>query len=154
MTLARGGTVVDRAVPAQLACSIGARARAGERDARPANVEGGPALFVSPLQGSLVAGSAADGVIYDANGPGAALGLAAAVAAAGSLSLLGRADAAISSPPAGAADPARAVGLGSAGTAARCGRWSRKHRTTTTLKLPFAAIPAAARKELSCPTRL
>jgi hypothetical protein len=62
--------VVDRVVPAQLACRIGARARAGERDAWPANVEGGLALFVS------------------------------------------------------------------------------------TLKLPFAAIPAAARKELSCPTRL
>jgi hypothetical protein len=35
---ARGGTVVDRVVPAQLACRIGARARAGERDAWPAVV--------------------------------------------------------------------------------------------------------------------
>src|SRR5260370_18593335 len=30
------GTVVHRVVPPQLACRIGARARAGERDARPA----------------------------------------------------------------------------------------------------------------------
>ena len=81
----------------------------------------------------------------------AVLGLAAA---AGSLTLLGRAGAAISSPPAGAADQARERGQESAGTAARRGRWSRKHRTTTTLKLPFAAMPAAARKELPCPMRL
>jgi predicted MFS family arabinose efflux permease len=45
------------------------------------------------------------------------------------------------------------AGPGSAGTVARRDRWSREHRTTTTLKLPFAAIPAAARKELPCPTR-
>jgi predicted MFS family arabinose efflux permease len=78
--------------------------------AMPANVEGGLALFVSALQGSLAAGSAVGGVIYDASGPGGALGLAAAVAAAGSLALLGRAGAAISSPPAGSADPAREEG--------------------------------------------
>src|SRR5580704_2279467 len=36
LAAARGGTVVDRVVPAQLACRIGARARAGERDAWPA----------------------------------------------------------------------------------------------------------------------
>ena len=40
----------------------------------------------------------------------AALVLAVAVAAAGSLALLGRAGAAISAPPAGLADPARAQG--------------------------------------------
>src|SRR6266849_5714908 len=83
--------------------------------AMPANVEGGLALFVSALQGSLAAGSAAGGVIYDARGPGGALGLAAAVAAAGSLALLGRAGAAISSPPAGTVD---AVGPGVTGTSA------------------------------------
>src|SRR5260221_14746460 len=33
LALARGGAVVDRVVPAQLACRIGARARAGERNA-------------------------------------------------------------------------------------------------------------------------
>src|SRR5258706_6269294 len=38
VTLARGGTVVDRVVPAQLACRIGARARAAEGDAWPAVV--------------------------------------------------------------------------------------------------------------------
>jgi predicted MFS family arabinose efflux permease len=36
VTLARGGTVVDRVVPAHLACRIGARAQAGQRDAWPA----------------------------------------------------------------------------------------------------------------------
>jgi hypothetical protein len=78
--------------------------------AMPANVEGGLALFVSALQGSLAAGSAIGGVIYDAKGPGAVLAVAAAVAAAGSLTLLGRAGAAISSPSAGPADLARERG--------------------------------------------
>jgi len=78
--------------------------------AMPANVEGGLALFVSALQGSLAAGSAAGGVIYDAKGPGGALVLAAAVAAAGSLALLGRAGASISSPLESSADPARKQG--------------------------------------------
>jgi hypothetical protein len=78
--------------------------------AMPANVEGGLALFVSALQGSLAAGSAAGGVIYDAKGPGGALVVAAAVAAAGSLALLGRAGAAINSPPAGSAGLVRARG--------------------------------------------
>jgi hypothetical protein len=35
---ARSGTVVHRAVPAHLACRVGARARAGERNAWPAVV--------------------------------------------------------------------------------------------------------------------
>ena len=65
---------------------------------------------VVPAQGSLAAGSAAGGVIYDAKGPGGALMLAAVVAAAGSLALLGRAGAAISAAPAGSADPARERG--------------------------------------------
>jgi predicted MFS family arabinose efflux permease len=92
--------------------------------AMPANVEGGLALFVSALQGSLAAGSAAGGAVYDTRGPGAVLVLAAAVAAAGSLALLGRAGAAISSPPAGSVDLARERGreapappLGAAGGA-------------------------------------
>jgi predicted MFS family arabinose efflux permease len=74
--------------------------------AMPANLEGGLALFVSALQGSLAAGSAVGGVVYDAEGPGGALIVAAVFAAVGALSLLGRAGAAISSPPAGPADPA------------------------------------------------
>ncbi|HEY6276341.1 MAG TPA: MFS transporter [Streptosporangiaceae bacterium] len=78
--------------------------------AMPANIEGGLALFVSVLQGSLAAGSAAGGVIYDATGPGGALVLAAAVAAAGSLALLGRAGASISSPLESSAAPAREQG--------------------------------------------
>ena len=41
--------------------------------AMPANLEGGLALFVSALQGSLAAGSAVGGVIYDVKGPGAVL---------------------------------------------------------------------------------
>jgi predicted MFS family arabinose efflux permease len=78
--------------------------------AMPANLEGGLALFVSALQGSLAVGSAVGGVIYDARGPGGALAVAAVVAAAGSLTLLGRAGAAISSPSAGSADLAREQG--------------------------------------------
>src|SRR5260370_41762100 len=52
VTLARGGTVVDRVVPAHLACRIGARARAGERNAWPAGVSlalGSFALVVSEV---------------------------------------------------------------------------------------------------------
>jgi len=137
----RCGSVVHRVVPAHLACRIGARAQARERNAwpavasialvavwglgfgavpvaaqswmaraMPANVEGGLALFVSALQGSLAAGSAAGGVIYDAKGPGGALAMAAAVAAAGSLTLLSRAGAGINSRPAGSVDLARERG--------------------------------------------
>jgi predicted MFS family arabinose efflux permease len=78
--------------------------------AMPANLEGGLALFVSALQGSLAAGSAVGGLIYDAKGPSGALWTAAAVATAGSLALLSRAGAGISSPPAGAAGLAREPG--------------------------------------------
>jgi predicted MFS family arabinose efflux permease len=78
--------------------------------AMPANLEGGLALFVSALQGSLAAGSATGGVIYDARGSGGPLVLAAVAAAAGSLFLLGRAGAAISSPPAGPAELAQERG--------------------------------------------
>jgi len=68
--------------------------------ATPANLEGGLALFASALQGSLAAGSAVGGIVYDAEGPGGALIVAAVFAALGALSLLGRAGAAISAPPA------------------------------------------------------
>jgi predicted MFS family arabinose efflux permease len=84
--------------------------------AMPANVEGGLALFVSALQGSLAAGSAAGGVIYDASGPGGVLAVAAAVAATGSLTLLGQAGAAISSSSAGSTDLARGGGQGAPAT--------------------------------------
>jgi MFS family permease len=68
--------------------------------AMPANVEGGLALFVSALQGSLAAGSAVGGIVYDAEGPGGVLIVAAVFAALGALILLGRAGAAISAAPA------------------------------------------------------
>jgi predicted MFS family arabinose efflux permease len=97
--------------------------------AMPANAEGGLALFVSALQGSLAAGSAVGGVIYDAKGPGAVLGLAAAAAAAGSLSLLGRSGAAISSPPAGSADPARERGREASARKARSMEQNSAQRT-------------------------
>jgi predicted MFS family arabinose efflux permease len=71
--------------------------------AMPTNVEGGLALFVSALQGSLAAGSAIGGVVYDAKGPGGVLAVAAAIAAAGSLALLSRAGASIGSAPTGSA---------------------------------------------------
>jgi predicted MFS family arabinose efflux permease len=78
--------------------------------AMPANVEGGLALFVSALQGSLAAGSAVGGIVYDAEGPGGALIVAAVIAALGALTLLSRAGASISSPRAGSADLARERG--------------------------------------------
>jgi predicted MFS family arabinose efflux permease len=56
--------------------------------AMPANVEGGLALFVSALQGSLAAGSAAGGIVYDTQGPGGALIVATVIAALGALVLL------------------------------------------------------------------
>ena len=118
--------------------------------AMPANLEGGLALFVSALQGSLAAGSAVGGVIYDAKGPGGALAVAAAVAAAGSLALLGRAGASIGSPPASSADPAPEQR-----------REGRRHRPTRPVEqgtphndhaeVAVRGRPAAARKELLCP---
>jgi predicted MFS family arabinose efflux permease len=78
--------------------------------AMPANVEGGLALFVSALQGSLAAGSAAGGVLYDSYGPGGALIVATVIAALGALTLLSRAGASISSPRAGSVDLAREQG--------------------------------------------
>ena len=72
--------------------------------AMPADVEGGLALFVSALQGSLAAGSAVGGLVYDAEGPGGALIVAAVFAALGALTLLGRAGAAIGAAPAPAVD--------------------------------------------------
>jgi predicted MFS family arabinose efflux permease len=78
--------------------------------AMPANVEGGLALFVSALQGSLAAGSAVGGIVYDNHGPGGALIVAAVIAALAALTLLGRAGAAINSPPTGSADLAREPG--------------------------------------------
>jgi predicted MFS family arabinose efflux permease len=68
--------------------------------AMPASLEGGLALFVSALQGSLAAGSAVGGIVYDAKGPAGALIVAAVFAALGALTLLGRAGAAISAAPA------------------------------------------------------
>jgi predicted MFS family arabinose efflux permease len=106
--------------------------------AMPANLEGGLALFISALQGSLAAGSAVGGIVYDAKGPSGVLIVAAVVAAAGSLALLGRAGAAISSHRAGSADPARERGPASAhGATGGAG----KQCITNTLTLPFAAIP-------------
>ena len=83
------------------------------------------------LSALVLASDVIGGIVYDATGPG------------GALTLLGRAGAAISSPPAGFGDLAREW-------------WSRKGRTTNTLKLPFAAIPRPRpeRKELLCPTQL
>ena len=65
----------------------------------PANVEGGLALFVSALQGSLAAGSLVGGIVYDARGPAGALVVAGALAAVGALALLSRAGAGISANP-------------------------------------------------------
>ena len=119
---ARGGTVVHRVVPAQLACRIGARARAGERDAWPAVVsiavgsfalvfsEVIPVGLLAGISGHLRVPVGTGGLMVVVPAAAAALALAAAAAAAGSLTLLGRAGAAISSPPAGPAGPARERG--------------------------------------------
>ena len=60
MTRARFGTVVHRVVPAQLACRIGARARAGERNGWPAVV----AIALGPVD--AVFDAAGKGVLADA----------------------------------------------------------------------------------------
>jgi predicted MFS family arabinose efflux permease len=75
--------------------------------AMPANVEGGLALFVSALQGSPAVGSAVGGIVYDTEGPGGALIVATAIAAAGALTLLSRAGAAISAAPGSAVETGR-----------------------------------------------
>lgn len=56
----------------------------------PANIEGGLALFVTALQGSLAAGSALGGAIFNAYGPSGPLVVAAVVATLGSAVLLTR----------------------------------------------------------------
>jgi hypothetical protein len=143
-------------VPAHLACRIGARARAGERDAWPAVIAVAAQLAAVPRLGAdgrvrprspltVVTlpvsriGLVAAGAIFFANfaaytyigpllharagvgasaitlvllrqGTGRRAVLAAAVAAAGSLALLGRAGASISSPLESSADPVREQG--------------------------------------------
>lgn len=54
----------------------------------PTNIDGGLALFTSALQGSLAAGSAVGGVLYNAHGASAPLILAAVVAAGASLAVI------------------------------------------------------------------
>ena len=54
----------------------------------PANIDGGLALFTSALQGSLAAGSAVGGLLYNAHGASAPLILAAVVAAGASLAVI------------------------------------------------------------------
>jgi predicted MFS family arabinose efflux permease len=61
----------------------------------PANIEGGLALFVSALQGSIALGSAIGGLIYDTAGTTGPLVLTAVAATVGSISLLGRAGSSI-----------------------------------------------------------
>ena len=58
----------------------------------------------------MLASDVIGGIVYDATGPGGALIVAAVIAALGALTLLGRAGAAISSPPAGFGDLARERG--------------------------------------------
>ena len=113
-----------------------------------ANLEGGLALFVSALQGSLAAGSAVGGIIYDTEGPGGALIVAAVFAALGALTLLGRLRGhqrragAVKTVPADRTT-ARSTPAGEAdsGAVARRDRWSREQRPATMLKLPSAALP-------------
>jgi hypothetical protein len=132
---ARFGAVVDRVVPAHLACRIGARARAGERDA------------------SLAAGSAVGGIVYDAAGPGGTPVLAGVVAALGALILLGRAGAAIDAAPAGLADLADLAeerGRDAPAPAARRNRSSSKQRDDHAEVTVRGHTEAAAKKERNC----
>jgi MFS family permease len=122
--------------------------------AMPANVEGGLALFVSALQGSLAAGSAVGGIVYDTAGPSGALIVAAVIAALGALSLLSRAGAAISSSPAGSVDLVRARDREAPAPPHGA---SMKQETAHNQHADVAVrghTQAAPRKELLCPTRL
>ena len=85
--------------------SLGSRVRCGPRSREtwmartmPASVEGGLALFVSALQGSLAAGSAVGGLLFNTYGTTAPLVLAAVIAAGGSLVLVGRSAKAVDIP--------------------------------------------------------
>jgi hypothetical protein len=167
VTFARGGAVAYRVVPVHLACRIGARARVAERDAWPAvvskldgpgdaaNVEGGLALFVSALQGSLAAGSALGGIVYG-QGPGDALIVAGVIAALGALTLLSRAGAAIS---AGSPSATQTVPPASSGHAAHRPGEARPETSsmepeTAHNKHADVAVRGHTRKDLPCPTRL
>ena len=113
------------------------------------------ARFVSALQGSLAAGSAVGGIAHDATGPGGALIVAAVIAALGALTLLGRAGAAISSPPAGFGDLARdGAGKRRPRRKARSVEQERAHHehAEVTVRGHIEALPE--RKELLCPTQL
>jgi hypothetical protein len=69
VTAGRGGSLVHRVIPVRLVCSIRGRAQAAERDAWLAVVSVAlgtlEAGFSEVIPGSLAAGSAAGGVIYD-----------------------------------------------------------------------------------------
>jgi hypothetical protein len=105
-------------------------ARSWMARATPANVEGGLALLVSALQGSLAAGSAAGGIIDDAEGPGGVLIVAAVLAAPGGADPAGPGRRGHQLP---AGRAGRRTGPGRAGPAARRNRSSSKPCITTTL---------------------
>jgi hypothetical protein len=142
VTPARSGIVVHRAVPAHLACGIGARAQAGERDAWPAVVAIALGTFALVFSELIPVGLLSDisGHLHVSVGTGGLMVVVPAVAAALAAPLLSRAGASISSPPGGSVNPGLRAGPGSAGAAARRDRQSRNSATNTP-KLPFAAIP-------------
>jgi hypothetical protein len=140
--LARFGAAVDRVVPAQLACRIGARARAGERDAWPAVVSIALGTFALVFSELIPVGLLADisGHLGVSVGTGGLMVVVPAVAAAVAAPLL-----TLCSAPLLTLCSARR-----AGPAARRNRSSSKQCMTTTLTSPFAAIPRPRpeRKEL------
>jgi hypothetical protein len=105
-------------------------ARSWMARAMPANVKGGLALFVSAPQGSLAAGSAVGGIVYDAEGPGGALIVVAVFAALGGADPTGPGRRGHQLP---AGRAGRRTGPGGAGPAARRNRSSSKQRMTTML---------------------
>ena len=106
--LARFGAVVDRVVPAQLACRIGARARAGERDAWPAVVSIALGTFALVFSELIPVGLLADisGHLGVSVGTGGLMVVVPAVAAEVAAPLLTCARRDAPAPPLGAIDPA------------------------------------------------
>src|SRR5258707_11306808 len=90
VALARGGTVVDRAVPTQLACRVGARARAGERNAWAAVVTIALGSFALVFSEVIPVGLLGDisGHLRVSIGTGGGMGVGAAVSPRGAAALL------------------------------------------------------------------
>jgi hypothetical protein len=153
---ARFGIVVDGVVPAYLACRIGDRSRAGERDAWSAVAAIALGSFALVFSEVIPVGLLADisGHLGVPVGTGGLMVVVPAVAAVGSLALLGRpARPSALRRQARQIWPARGAGKGRHGRPAR--PMEQGKLPANTLKSAVRGhSEAAARKELPCPTRL